>query len=75
MGLEFDDSIDKPLMSNGFNEETDEVEVEDIADIPVKVKVKAVVDIPDTFYVEEGVPSTSQQPQRKRVRPTRLQYF
>lgn len=49
-------------MSNGFNEEIDEVEVEDILYIPVEVGV--VVDILDIVHVKEGVASTSQRPHK-----------
>lgn len=53
----FGDAINKPLMSYGVEEETDEVEVEDIS---------------ETIEVEEVVARTSQRPQRTIVLPTRL---
>ena len=55
-------------MSSDFDRETDEVEVEGIAENPVEVEVEAVADIP----VEEVVAETSQRPQRNRVPPKRL---
>lgn len=67
------DAINKPLLSNEFNEETDEVKVEEIADI--QIKVQAVVGIPDTIEVEEGVFRKRQKAQRTRVRPSRLQDY
>lgn len=57
------DAINKPLMSYGINEETDEV------------KVETVDDIPDTVKVEQGQASTIQRPQRTRVLQTRLQDY
>ena len=64
----FGDPINKPLMSYGVEEETDEVEVEAIVDI----LVKEFTDIPDTVEVEEDMSSTSQRPQWTRVRRVRL---
>lgn len=66
-------AIDKPLMSYDFDEVSNNVEVEDIIDISVKVEV--VTDMPDTVEVEDGVSSTSQKPQRTRARPTILQDY
>ncbi|KAI5415903.1 hypothetical protein KIW84_041077 [Lathyrus oleraceus] len=63
------DPSNKPLVSYCINKETNEVEVEAISDIPVKV----AADIPDTIEVEEGMANTSQRPQITRVRPIRLQ--
>ena len=68
-----DNAINKPLLSYGFEEETNEVEVEEIVDILVEVKV--VADIPDIVEVEEEVASTSHRPQRTRVRRSRLQGY
>lgn len=56
----FGGAINKPLISYGVDEETDEVQVEVVANIP------------DTSEVEEGMASTSERPQRIRVLPTRL---
>ncbi|KAI5394794.1 hypothetical protein KIW84_061418 [Lathyrus oleraceus] len=58
-----DDVTNKPLMSYGIDKETDEL------------KVEAVVDIPDTIEVEEGVASIGQIPHRTRVLPVRLQDY
>ncbi|KAI5411740.1 hypothetical protein KIW84_056710 [Lathyrus oleraceus] len=67
----YGDPINKPLMSYDVDEEADKVEVEAIADIPVEV----IGDIPDTIKVEKGMASTSQRPQRNKVRPLRLQDY
>ena len=48
------DVIHKPLMSQDFDEASNDVEVE------------AVPDMPDTVEVEDGVAITSQRPQRTR---------
>lgn len=61
-------AIDKPLLSTGFDEETVEVEIETVVDIPdtfnvkeggfseeTNVEVETVADILDTDDVEEGV--------------------
>lgn len=48
-------------MSYDVDEETEEV------------KIEVVADVPDTVKVEKGVANTSQRPQRTRVLPARLQ--
>ena len=53
-------AIDKPLMSYDYDEESNDVVVEDVVDI--KVEVKVVADIPDTFEIGEVMTSTSQRP-------------
>ncbi|KAI5434431.1 hypothetical protein KIW84_021320 [Lathyrus oleraceus] len=65
--------IDNPLMSYDFDEASNDVEVEEIVDIPVEVKV--VDDIPDTVEVEEVMANTSQRPQRTKARPKILQDY
>ena len=55
-------------MSYDFDEASNDVEVEDIVDIPVEVE-------PDTFEDEKVIASTSQRPQRTRARPARLQDY
>ena len=67
------DAIDKPLMRYDFDEASNDVEVEDIIDIPVEVE--GIADMLDIIKVEDGVGSTRQRPQRTRVRPTRLQDY
>ncbi|XP_050875176.1 uncharacterized protein LOC127078793 [Lathyrus oleraceus] len=69
----FGDPVDKLLMSYDFDEASSDVEVKDIVNIPVEVRV--VDDIPDIVEVKNGVSSTSQRPQRTRARPTRLQDY
>ncbi|KAI5406522.1 hypothetical protein KIW84_053021 [Lathyrus oleraceus] len=61
------------LISYDFNEESQDVKVEDIVDIPVEVEAKN--DMPDTVKIEDGVTSTGQRPQRARPRPARLQDY
>ncbi|KAI5401720.1 hypothetical protein KIW84_066260 [Lathyrus oleraceus] len=76
-GLDFVDlvrnAIDKPFMSCDFDEASNNVEVEDIINIPVKFVV--VSDMLETEEVKDGVASTSQRPQRTRDRPVRLQDY
>ncbi|KAI5405338.1 hypothetical protein KIW84_052203 [Lathyrus oleraceus] len=60
-------------MSYYFDEESNDVEVEDIFDI--RVEVEAIADMTDTVEVEDGVASTSQRPQITRSLPTRLQDY
>lgn len=59
----YGDAINKSLMSYGIDQETDEVEVQ------------VVVDIPDTIKIKEGVASTSERTQITRVFPPRLQDY
>ncbi|KAI5447088.1 hypothetical protein KIW84_014802 [Lathyrus oleraceus] len=63
--------INKPLISYGIDEETNEVKVDAITNIPVKVVIK----ISGIVKVEEVMDNTSQRPQRTRVRPARLQDY
>ncbi|XP_058746106.1 uncharacterized protein LOC131618977 [Vicia villosa] len=66
-------SVNKPLMSSNFNEETTEVEVDEI--FKTLVEVEAVANTHDTVEVKEGVADTSQRPQRTRILPARLQEY
>ncbi|KAI5413406.1 Phosphatidylinositol/phosphatidylcholine transfer protein sfh6, variant 2 [Lathyrus oleraceus] len=60
-------------MSYDFDKASNNVELEDIIDI--LVKVEATANISDTFEIEDSVTSTSQRPQRTRVLPVRLQDY
>ncbi|XP_050909629.1 uncharacterized protein LOC127123453 [Lathyrus oleraceus] len=61
-------AIDKPLMSYNFDKASQDVEVEDI--VYIRIEVKAVINIINTFKFEEVMASTSQRPQRTKASPT-----
>lgn len=67
------DTIDKPLMRCDFKEVSNDVEVEEIVDISVKVDV--ITNMPDTVEVKDGIASTSKRPQITRFHSTRLQDY
>ncbi|KAI5447187.1 hypothetical protein KIW84_014876 [Lathyrus oleraceus] len=60
-------------MSCDFKEESNDVEVEEIVDISVKVDV--ITNMPDTVEVEDGIASTSKWPQRTRSHSAKLQDY
>lgn len=62
--LNSSEAINKPLMGYGVDEETNEVEVEDVAEILDIVDIEA--------NSQEGVVGMSQRPKRTRVLPSRL---
>jgi hypothetical protein len=64
------DPIQKPLIIYDFDEANNDVKVEDIIDIPVKVE--ETIDLLDTVEIEDGVASNNQRPKITRAHPIRL---
>ena len=54
------DPIHKPLIIYDFDEANNDVKVEDIIDIPIKVE--ETIDLLDTVEIEDRVASNSQRP-------------